>query len=531
MTLRDFSFLYVNKEDKHTCKIPHFTSVINDLGLSTLLHSSAFDISAFVSDDAELIRYRQSLFDDFSACDELYDLFVKIRGMLRDMHEINRVSGVTETNETNLYSIKQIELYIEFIKVAYEGFTNLHDRLKSPQLLSFAEMINGAYQSSEFQNLCTETEKMLLSVANIKSVTVGFNLNAQLEPYECGLLSINTDFVKSGNIIDRLMSADFSDELTALCPLVPTQRTLKKQEYETASIIFMDAMKKSLRSGIGKWQSVVRGFLMSETSDYIALLPEMEYIIFGATIIRKLKKHKLPMCRPTIHDKAYGICQICGFYNPVTALANPNIKQIKNDFSFDADGTVYICTGPNGGGKSVFTRAIGIIYLFCGMGLPLPAKSAEISPVDMICTIFTSKAQGLSNKGGRLDEECAIIREVFSRITPHSLVLMDETLSSTGAFEGAMIARELICALRKIGAKGIFTTHMHELVGMVDEMNEETGGGIDTITTEVTAGRRTFRISRRIPDGKSYARDIAEKYGISKTRLIELNSGDNDGTP
>lgn len=531
MTLRDFSFLYVNKKDKHICEIPNFYSVIDDLGLSMLFHCSAFDISAFVSDDADLIRYRQSLFDDFSECDELYDLFVKIRGMLRDMHEINRVSGVTETNETNLYSIKQIELYIEFIKSAYEGFTNLRDRLKSPQLLAFAEIISDVYRSSEFQNLCTETEKMLLSVANIKSVTVGFNLNAQLEPYECGLLSINTDFVKSGNIIDRLMSADFSDELAALCPLVPTQKTFKKQEYETASIIFMDAMKKSLRSGIGKWQSVVRDFLMCQMSDYIALLPEIEYMIFGASIIRELKKHKLPMCRPVIHDKTEGICQIHGFYNPVTALADPDIKQIKNDFSFDTDGTVYICTGPNGGGKSVFTRAIGIIYLFCGMGLPLPAKSAEISPVDMICTTFPNKAHGLSNNGGRLDEECAAIREVFSRITPHSLVLMDETLSSTGAFEGAMIARELVCALRKIGAKGIFTTHMHELVGMVDEMNEETGGGIDTVTTEVTDGRRTFRISRRIPDGKSYARDIAEKYGISKTRLIELNSGDNNGTP
>ena len=38
------------------------------------------------------------------------------------------------------------------------------------------------------------------------------------------------------------------------------------------------------------------------------------------------------MCRPVIHDKTEGVCQIYGFYNPVTALADPDTKQIKTIF-------------------------------------------------------------------------------------------------------------------------------------------------------------------------------------------------------
>ncbi len=525
MNLHDFSFLYSRKEDKYSHEHPEFSSLLNDLGLTALLHSSSVDISKFITDDSELIEYRSALFEDFAELGELYGLFTRIRDILRDVHEINRASNATETNETNLYSIKQIELYIEFINMTYEELAKIGDRIKSDQLRTFAKIISEVYGSTRFQKLCAETEKMLLSVANIKSVTVGFNLNAQLEPYEGGLLSINTDYIKSGNLVDRLISVNIGDDLTALCPLIPNSKIYKRQEYDTASMFFMDAMKKTLRSGIGKWQSIVRNFLTSELSDYISLLSEIEYIIFGAAVIRELKKRGLPLCRPTLCRKEESVCQIHGFYNPVTALACPDTKQIKNDFSFDRDGTVYICTGPNGGGKSVFTRAVGIIYLFCQMGLPVPAKSAEISPVDMICIIFPNKAHGLSSIGGRLDEECIEIRKIFQKITPYSLVLMDEVLSSTGAFEGAMIARELVCALRKIGAKGIFTTHMHELVGMLDEMNAEVSGGIDTVTTEVTDGKRTFKLSRRRPDGKSYARDIAEKYGISETRLLELNGG------
>ena len=41
------------------------------------------------------------------------------------------------------------------------------------------------------------------------------------------------------------------------------------------------------------------------------------------------------------------------------------------------------------------------------------------------------------------------------------------------------------------------------------------GAPIDTLVAAMETGQRSFRILRRKPDGKSYARDIAEKYGIT----------------
>ncbi|MBO7762648.1 MAG: hypothetical protein J6T24_07620 [Clostridia bacterium] len=38
---------------------------------------------------------------------------------------------------------------------------------------------------------------------------------------------------------------------------------------------------------------------------------------------------------------------------------------------------------------------------------------------------------------------------------------------------------------------------------------------MDTLVAGIEEGRRSFRIHRKKPDGKSYARDIAERYGLS----------------
>ena len=98
------------------------------------------------------------------------------------------------------------------------------------------------------------------------------------------------------------------------------------------------------------------------------------------------------------------------------------------------------------------------------------------------------------------------------------------SLSSTGSFEGAYIASEVLAALSLIGCRGIFSTHLHDLAASVEKINADClpqgGVRIDNLVAEITDGRRSFRILRKMPDGKSYARDIAEKYGLSLDRLL-----------
>ena len=59
-------------------------------------------------------------------------------------------------------------------------------------------------------------------------------------------------------------------------------------------------------------------------------------------------------------------------------------------------------------------------------------------------------------------------------------------------------------------------------VAEINEKSMQLGGiKIDTLVAGIEEGKRSFKITRAKPDGKSYARDIADKYGLSFESLME----------
>ena len=58
-------------------------------------------------------------------------------------------------------------------------------------------------------------------------------------------------------------------------------------------------------------------------------------------------------------------------------------------------------------------------------------------------------------------------------------------------------------------------------VGLTACGKEVTDGvKIDTLVAGIESGKRSFKIRRAKPDGKSYARDIAEKYGLTYGEIL-----------
>ena len=68
-------------------------------------------------------------------------------------------------------------------------------------------------------------------------------------------------------------------------------------------------------------------------------------------------------------------------------------------------------------------------------------------------------------------------------------------------------------------------THLHELAAEIDNINARTapegGTTIDSLVAGIESGKRSFKIVRMKPDGKSYARDIADKYGLSYENIVK----------
>lgn len=123
------SFLFPDGKSCDT-GMPDISDLLGDLALDDLLYSNSVNIAPYISSDADVINFRAELFADFLENEQLLELFVELRGILRQAHEINNAAGGI-TNEANLYSIKLLELYIKFIRIADDGLAAVGEGLRS----------------------------------------------------------------------------------------------------------------------------------------------------------------------------------------------------------------------------------------------------------------------------------------------------------------------------------------------------------------------------------------------------------------
>ncbi|GJN02400.1 hypothetical protein PR202_ga19746 [Eleusine coracana subsp. coracana] len=122
--------------------------------------------------------------------------------------------------------------------------------------------------------------------------------------------------------------------------------------------------------------------------------------------------------------------------------------------------SLFVLTGPNGGGKSSMLRSVCATALLGICGLMVPAGSAVIPHFDSVMLhmkAYDSPADGKSS----FQIEMSEIRSLVSRATGRSLVLIDEICRGTETAKGTCIAGSIIERLDNVGCLGIISTHLH----------------------------------------------------------------------
>ncbi|KAM7261388.1 hypothetical protein ACFE04_008755 [Oxalis oulophora] len=122
--------------------------------------------------------------------------------------------------------------------------------------------------------------------------------------------------------------------------------------------------------------------------------------------------------------------------------------------------SLFILTGPNGGGKSSLLRSICAAALLGICGFMVPADSALIPHFDSIrlqMKSYDSPADGKSS----FQVEMSEMRSLINGATSKSLVLIDEICRGTETAKGTCIAGSIVETLDKIGCLGIISTHLH----------------------------------------------------------------------
>ncbi len=100
--------------------------------------------------------------------------------------------------------------------------------------------------------------------------------------------------------------------------------------------------------------------------------------------------------------------------------------------------------------------------------------------------------------------------------------------------EAGYIASEVLTGIGLIGCGGIFVTHIHDLTQKLEEYNNYPGnkGKIDNLVALMENkedGTRSYKVERAMPDGLSYAKDIAARYGLLCRLPIYTDNNEKSG--
>lgn len=526
----NFSLLYPDVESQRAHlsgdKTPDIDMfVLEELGMLEIFDLKNTELSDYFTTDPAVMKYRMEAFEDMLANPIISKTLSKLIPILSDILELRRLDADSGDTTSYLSSLTEIELYISSIEVLHSGFAQVRKNLKSRSFVALADRIIELAESDYYMELNEKLNALTARVRDIKSVTIGVNLDSQLRPSQAGVLSINPEPFRSGDVLEKILRLNFKDdEYTCIANLVPFGKKQSDNQKMALSLAFNAAINDVYKSSLHSWKKIVQQYVLDNTDFLINLMPEIEFLVKGTEFQQRLISRGCKLSIPDIAPAGERVFIAEGLYNAKVALKVEG-DIVDNDISFDDNSRVYVLTGPNRGGKSVITCAVGQAQAMMQLGMYVPATKARISPVDAIYTHFTTGADDTIDKG-RLGEECARLRDIFDKITPFSLVMLDESLSSTGSYEAAYIAAEVLTAFSRVNCRCLFATHLHELSAQLDDINKRAkadgGSYIDSLVAGIEGeGRRSFKIYKAKPDGKSYARDIAEKYGLTYENITK----------
>ena len=195
---------------------------------------------------------------------------------------------------------------------------------------------------------------------------------------------------------------------------------------------------------------------------------------------------------------------------------------VANDVMFEKDFAVLVISGPNTGGKTVLLKLLGLCSLMVRGGLHLPCGDGSEMAFfeDTFADIGDAQdlTKDLSSFSAHIRKLIGLLKNIEHRTgggSPHTLVLLDEVISSTDPAEGAALAEALLRRFAELKLKVVVTTHYNSLKTLA----LSTPGFLNaSLEFDVNTLAPTYRFIPGIPGGSS-ALDIAGRLGMDPSIL------------
>ena len=186
-------------------------------------------------------------------------------------------------------------------------------------------------------------------------------------------------------------------------------------------------------------------------------------------------------------------------------------KVVANSFILNEEQPIIIISGPNAGGKTVSLKTVGLLVLMHQSGLALPIRKGQLGYFKHIY-IDVGDNQSLSDNLSTFSAHISQIGEIINSVGGKDLVLLDELGTGTDPKEGEALAVQVTKYLEEKHALAMISSHfaaMKEYAFLSQKISNA------SMVFDEENLSPTYHFKQGVP-GKSYALEVASRYGIDK---------------
>jgi DNA mismatch repair protein MutS len=451
--------------------------------------------------EVESVSYRHEVLRDLEKSDVRESIQSFSRRMQQMREHLAQVERLRHALQKQAWFLDAATVYCEAVRLLSEELISLD--VASRGLNEFRDYLANYIASDGFGSLVVETEAsrgMLASVQYTMRLRADRVTVSRYEGEADYSAELEETFAKFEQQAPKSYLVNYSED--------PEMNHIEARILELVARLYPDVF-----GSLNDYCTRHRDYL-DEAIDRFDR--EAQFYFAYLELVKRLSEAGLPFCYPqvsahstrTFADEAFDLAL-------AIKLIGERSEVVCNDFYLEEPERVIVVTGPNNGGKTTYARMFGQLHYLASLGLLVPGTGAQLVLPDRLFTHF-EKEESIATLRGKLEDELVRVHEILGEATGESVIVMNETFSSTTLQDALFVGTEVMKQILALNPLVVYVTFVDELASL----SEATVSMVSTVVPENPA-ERTFKIVRKPADGLAYAWAIAEKYGLTYRRLIE----------
>jgi DNA mismatch repair protein MutS len=451
--------------------------------------------------DARVPPFRQEVFHDLEDPQLLAAMRSFAEGMVHVRRVLTNIEKITNIQQHNGWFLDAASTYCSSVTCLESALTSC--KVTATSLLLFRTYLTAYVTGTSFQSLDADTKDQRRALDGITyALRIGSG-HVEVRRYEG-----ESDYSATIEaIFDRFRQGDVKD-YRVQHRTWPGMNHIGAQIADRVAKLFPDQFSR-----LDEYCSLYTEFFADPIRRFER---ELHFFLAYIGFIEPLRANGLPFCYPEIATDSKAIFANDAFDLALAhKLAEAANSIVRNDFALSDTERVIVVSGPNQGGKTTFARMFGQLHQLASIGCPVPGTSARLVLFDHMFTHF-EREEDLGNLRGKLEDDLVRVQGMLERATSQSIVILNEVFTSTTLKDSRFLGRKAMQKIVQLDLLCVYVTFVEELASFAPSV-------VSMVSTVVpdNPAERTFKVVRAPADGLAYAMAIAEKHGLTYSRLRE----------